>query len=274
VRPGFEVIEDGGEGVGGGEGAVFGEEFIGEPMAEGGRADRKDIEAAGARFVETDEGLAVSGSEGIAAAGSAKEIRQRRRGTHEVPPLSVWQGEIGRQPGEMGKLMKEREIFSGFWGECDCHDRATQAEKKKNEAREQRLGRGRTDTTRFRPPSGWDTSSATQGPTSRGRIVRSRNPIVDPRPSGAIRIAGGRACAGGRLPGSSLVDSVPNFPDRDFRGAWRGRSASRAFIRPIDVTGTSQSNLLEADSGPCHRNPSFVRVARYPLETADLLLLT
>jgi hypothetical protein len=43
-------------------------------QAEGGRADSEDEETAGRRLVETDEGLAVGGSEGEAAAGDAEEI--------------------------------------------------------------------------------------------------------------------------------------------------------------------------------------------------------
>jgi hypothetical protein len=102
--------------VGCGDGVVFDEELIEEPLAEGGRADRKDIEAAGGRFVETDEGLAVTGRERDAAPGDAKEISQRRSGTHEVSPLSVWQGNLGRQAGGMGKLLKGKGDILGILG--------------------------------------------------------------------------------------------------------------------------------------------------------------
>jgi hypothetical protein len=108
------VIEDGGEGVGCEDGVAFGEELIEEPMAVGGRADRKDIEAAGARFVETDEGLAVTGREGEATLGDAKEIRQRRMGTHEVSPLSVCLGDLGREGDARGKLLKREGDILGI----------------------------------------------------------------------------------------------------------------------------------------------------------------
>jgi len=63
VGLGFEVIEDGAEGLGGGERIELGEDVIEEPVAEGGRADGQDEEAAGGGLVETDEGLAVRGRE-------------------------------------------------------------------------------------------------------------------------------------------------------------------------------------------------------------------
>jgi hypothetical protein len=75
VRLSFEVIEDGLEGVGGGDEIEFGEALVEEPMAIGGRAEREDIESAGEGFGETDESLAVTGRERDAAPGDPEEIR-------------------------------------------------------------------------------------------------------------------------------------------------------------------------------------------------------
>ena len=47
VGLGFQVIEDGVEGAGGGQGVVQVEEFVEEPLAVGGGADGEDVEAAG-----------------------------------------------------------------------------------------------------------------------------------------------------------------------------------------------------------------------------------
>ena len=77
VGLGFEVIEDGLEGLGGGDGIALAEELAEEPVAIGGRADGEDKNSGGSGFVETDESLAVTGRERDAALGDAEKIRQR-----------------------------------------------------------------------------------------------------------------------------------------------------------------------------------------------------
>lgn len=84
VGLGFEVIEERLEGGRGGDGIALREELREEPVAKGRRADGEDEKAAGGGFVETDEGLAVTGGERDATAGDAEEIRQRRRRMHEM----------------------------------------------------------------------------------------------------------------------------------------------------------------------------------------------
>ena len=72
VGLGLEVIEDGVEGVGGGEGVVLAVELIEEPIAVGAGADGEDVESAG-ESGKANEGLAVAGGEGDALAGDGEE---------------------------------------------------------------------------------------------------------------------------------------------------------------------------------------------------------
>jgi len=99
VGLGFEVIQDGVEGVRGGDGIMFGEKLTKEPVAKGGRAGREDVETAGGGFVQADEGLAVTGREGDAAAGNAKEMRQRRSWTHEITTTLSFAAGFGTEGG-------------------------------------------------------------------------------------------------------------------------------------------------------------------------------
>jgi hypothetical protein len=73
VGLGFEVIEDGVEGTGGGEGVVLDVELMEEPLAIGAGADGEDVESSGGEGMEANEGLAVGGGEGKAAAGDVDE---------------------------------------------------------------------------------------------------------------------------------------------------------------------------------------------------------
>ena len=72
---GFEVVEDGVEGLGGGDGIELFEALVEEPVTEGGGADGEYEETVGGRFGEADEDLTVGGREGEAAAGDRKEMR-------------------------------------------------------------------------------------------------------------------------------------------------------------------------------------------------------
>ena len=72
VGLGFEEVEEGVEGVGGGDGFVLVEEAVEEPIAEGGGAYGEDVEAAGGWDGEANEGLAVGGG-GDARAGDMED---------------------------------------------------------------------------------------------------------------------------------------------------------------------------------------------------------
>jgi hypothetical protein len=66
------VIEDGVEGVGGGEGIVLAVELIEEPIAVGAGADGEDVESAG-EGGQANERLAVAGGESDALPGNGEE---------------------------------------------------------------------------------------------------------------------------------------------------------------------------------------------------------
>jgi len=72
VGLGFEVVEDGVEFAGGGQGVELGVASVKEPVAEAGGADGH--RAAASVIVETDEGLAVGSGEGFAAAGEVDHL--------------------------------------------------------------------------------------------------------------------------------------------------------------------------------------------------------
>src|ERR1035437_507275 len=69
---GFEVMEDGVEGVGGGDGVVEGEALVEEELTEGAGADGEGEMAAGLGG-NGDEGASADGSEGGAALGDGEE---------------------------------------------------------------------------------------------------------------------------------------------------------------------------------------------------------
>jgi len=69
---GFEVIEDGMELAGGGQGFELGVGCLEEPVAEVAGADGVDVAAS--VVVEADECLAVGGGEGVAAGDEADEF--------------------------------------------------------------------------------------------------------------------------------------------------------------------------------------------------------
>src|ERR1019366_8298512 len=69
---GFEVMEDGAEGVGGGDGVVEGEALVEDPLTEGAGANGKGEMAAGLGG-NGDEGASAEGSEGGAALGDGEE---------------------------------------------------------------------------------------------------------------------------------------------------------------------------------------------------------
>jgi hypothetical protein len=69
---GFEVVKDGAEGVGGGDGFVLGEELVEEPKAEGVGTDGEGA-IAGGLGGDGDEGASAGGVEGGAALGDAEE---------------------------------------------------------------------------------------------------------------------------------------------------------------------------------------------------------
>jgi len=69
---GVEVMEDGAEGVGGGNGVVVGEALVEEPPAKGAGADGECV-IAGGQGGNGHEGAPVDGSEGDAAMGNAEE---------------------------------------------------------------------------------------------------------------------------------------------------------------------------------------------------------
>jgi len=69
VGLGFEVVENGVEFAGGGQGVELGVAPVKEPVAEGAGADGHN--AAASVGVEADECLAVGGGEGLAALGEA-----------------------------------------------------------------------------------------------------------------------------------------------------------------------------------------------------------
>jgi hypothetical protein len=74
---GFQVIEDGVEGVGCGDGIVFRKELVEEPVAIRAGANGEDEESAGGWGIEAYEGLAIGGGEGDAAAGDPEEQGDR-----------------------------------------------------------------------------------------------------------------------------------------------------------------------------------------------------
>jgi hypothetical protein len=69
---GFDVAEDGGEGVGGGDGFVGGERLGEEPVAEG-RGANGEGEEAGRVGGDGEEGASADGAESGAALGDAEE---------------------------------------------------------------------------------------------------------------------------------------------------------------------------------------------------------
>jgi len=69
----FEVIEDGVEGLGGGQGVVESEELLEEPIAVGAGADGEEEETAGRDDGEAHEGLAIGGGKGDALPGDGEE---------------------------------------------------------------------------------------------------------------------------------------------------------------------------------------------------------
>ena len=81
--PGFEVIEEGVELAGGGQGVVAAVEFEEEPVVEGGGADGEDEEASAVEG-DADEGLAVVGGEGEAGLDDGGEFGEGI-GWHKVP---------------------------------------------------------------------------------------------------------------------------------------------------------------------------------------------
>jgi hypothetical protein len=89
----FQVIEDGVKGAGGRQGVVKVEEFVEEPVAVGVGTDGEDVEATG-RDTEANEGLAVGGGEGDAAAGDVDEGSEGIVLAHG-PPDSGIAGENG-----------------------------------------------------------------------------------------------------------------------------------------------------------------------------------
>jgi hypothetical protein len=70
---GFEVMEDGAEGVGGADGFVAGEGLVEEPLAEGAGADGEGAIAAEGLGGNPHEGASADGGEGDAALGDAEE---------------------------------------------------------------------------------------------------------------------------------------------------------------------------------------------------------
>jgi hypothetical protein len=70
---GFEVMEDGAEGVGGGDGVVRGEGLVEEPLAEGAGADGEGAIAAEGLGGNPHECASADGGEGDAALGDAEE---------------------------------------------------------------------------------------------------------------------------------------------------------------------------------------------------------
>jgi hypothetical protein len=70
---GVEVMEDGAEGVGGGDGFVGGEGLVEEPLAEGAGADGEGAKAAEGLGGDPHEGASADGGEGGAALGDAEE---------------------------------------------------------------------------------------------------------------------------------------------------------------------------------------------------------
>jgi hypothetical protein len=85
---GIKVMEDGVEGVGGGDGFVVGEGLVEEPLAEGAGADGEGAMAGGLGG-NGDEGASAEGGEGGGALGDPKEGVEAGgtaglgRGTHE-----------------------------------------------------------------------------------------------------------------------------------------------------------------------------------------------
>jgi hypothetical protein len=69
---GFELVKDGAEGVGGGDGFVLGEGLVEEPKSEGVRSDGEGA-IAGGLGGDGDEGASADGGEGGAALGDAEE---------------------------------------------------------------------------------------------------------------------------------------------------------------------------------------------------------
>ena len=68
----FQVMEDGAEGVGGGDGVVEGEALVEDPLTEGAGANGEGEMAAGLGG-NGDEGASADGSEGGAALGDGEE---------------------------------------------------------------------------------------------------------------------------------------------------------------------------------------------------------
>ena len=73
-------MEDGLEGVSGGDGFVVGEGLLEEPLAEGGGAEGEGVDAVAGFGGNGDEGATADGSEGGAALGDAEEGVEGRRG--------------------------------------------------------------------------------------------------------------------------------------------------------------------------------------------------
>jgi len=80
---GFEEIEDGLEGMGGGDEVVFGVDAIEEPIAPGWGAEGEDGSAPGGGGGKADEDLAVAGGEGLASSGDVGEAGDGRRLAHK-----------------------------------------------------------------------------------------------------------------------------------------------------------------------------------------------
>jgi len=70
---GFEVIEDGVEGAGIGQGLVATEVLVKEPVAKGGGADGEDKGTAEGGSREADAGASVAGHKGVAFASDVDE---------------------------------------------------------------------------------------------------------------------------------------------------------------------------------------------------------
>jgi hypothetical protein len=66
-------MEDGAEGVGGGDGVALGEALVEEPLAEGAGAEGEGAMAAGGWGGNVEEGAPVGGCEGGTAFGDAEE---------------------------------------------------------------------------------------------------------------------------------------------------------------------------------------------------------
>ena len=70
--PGFEVVEDSGEGLGGGDGVAGGVAAVKEPLAEGAGADGEG-DMAGELGGEGDKGASADGGESVSGLSDAEE---------------------------------------------------------------------------------------------------------------------------------------------------------------------------------------------------------